>query len=158
MDVVLKWQVYIRNDADLSLDTLVPVAEVVNGMLSAYLGDAVLYLLPILKCEEAQINDKLDALNVRQDHSSTQNIKSSHIPKPGDSIQADDLVCLVSDPDPNYVYIPEEFIGWAGAEDSFYRYGIVSNVVDPQRKLYNVNTAAGTFVEMNVERMSYFER
>ena len=62
------WNVYIKNDADLSQDLLIPLAEVINSILTGLLRDSVLYLLPLLACSESQMHSKLDALNVRVDH------------------------------------------------------------------------------------------
>ena len=62
------WNVYIKNDAELSQDLLIPLAEVINSILTGLLRDSVLYLLPLLACSESQMHNKLDGLNVRVDH------------------------------------------------------------------------------------------
>ncbi len=65
---IVSWNVYIRNESRLGQDLLIPLAEVINTILSGWLHDSVLYLLPILACEESQIQKKLDSFNVRLDH------------------------------------------------------------------------------------------
>jgi len=50
-----QWNIYMRDDAELSQDLLIPLAEIVNSLLTGILCDSVLYLLPVLSCAEDQI-------------------------------------------------------------------------------------------------------
>ena len=152
--VVEAWYIYIHNDAELTLDTLVPVAEVVNDMLSRYLGDAVLYLLPILACKESEISRKLDSLNVREDQTRTRDTRTEHLPKVGEIVQADDQSCLTADA--NYVFPSGDYIGYSTPGDLSYKYGVVNNRVGPAR--YNVLISPGAYAEMDTGRMRYFKR
>ncbi len=68
---IVSWNVYIQNESRLDQDLLIPLAEVINTILSGCLHASVLYLLPILACEESQMQKKLDSLNVRLDHTNS---------------------------------------------------------------------------------------
>ncbi len=79
------WNVYIQNNAQLSQDLLIPLAEVINSILTGLLRDSVLYLLPLLACTEAQMHEKLDSLNVRVDHTQLTG-RAPTLPAPGQSV------------------------------------------------------------------------
>lgn len=76
------WNVFIKNNSDMDQDLLIPLAEVVNTILSGMLRDSVLFLLPILTCSEEKIQSKLDNMNVRLDHSQN-TTKMPTMPSPG---------------------------------------------------------------------------
>ncbi len=82
------WNVYIQNDAALSQDLLIPLAEVINSILAGLLRDSVLYLLPLLACPETQMHDKLDSLNVRVDHTQLTS-RVPTLPPPGQAVPAE---------------------------------------------------------------------
>ena len=63
------WNVYISDTAALSQDVLIKVADIVNKIVNDLLSTSVLYLLPILSCKLTDINSRLNALNIREDHS-----------------------------------------------------------------------------------------
>ena len=97
---VTQWHVYVSSDAELSLDLLVSLTDVINEIMSGLLRHAVLYLLPILRCHsDDEINIKLNSLNVREDHSATQTSgatlrRPSLMPQPGDQVSGSDLNLL----------------------------------------------------------------
>ena len=79
------WNVYIKNDAELSQDLLIPLAEVINSILTGLLRDSVLYLLPLLACTETDMHNKLDSLNVRVDHTQLTS-RVPTLPPPGELV------------------------------------------------------------------------
>ena len=83
-----EWYVYINEDATLDQELLIPLAEKINSILGGILGDSVLYLLPILGCDDDQIQKKLDSLNVRMDHCQTRT-RSPTLPAPGTEVPQD---------------------------------------------------------------------
>ena len=149
-----EWHIYIRDNAELTLDTLVPVAEVISDMLSHYLGDAVLYVLPILTCEETEISEKLDALNVRQDQHNLQITEVTLLPTIGDIIQPPNLIYLHSDN--NYKFQADEDIGWTTQESSLYRYGRVCKKI--RQTCYSVESERGSYNDIDITYMRYFKR
>ncbi|KAK2160900.1 hypothetical protein LSH36_125g03013 [Paralvinella palmiformis] len=64
---ICEWLLYIQKDSSLKHDLLVPLAGVINSILSGMLHDSVLYLLPILSCPEKDVHSKLNSLNIRLD-------------------------------------------------------------------------------------------
>ena len=92
---VAQWHVYVSNNADLSLDLLVPLADVINDIMSGLLRDAVLYLQPIITCPtEDDIGPTLNSLNVREHRTTTGSEQHPLIPRPGDPVSDTHLTSL----------------------------------------------------------------
>ena len=120
------WNVYIRNDAALHHDLLIPLAEVINSILAGILRDSVLYLLPILSCPENQIKTKLDSLNVRLDQSQA-TTRAPTLPTPGSPIHPDHL-SLLSQSD-SVTWSTNDYVAYKESEDGEAMYAVVTDQV-----------------------------
>jgi hypothetical protein len=66
---MFKWHIYMQNDCSLQLELLVPLAEIIDGIVDGRLRKSALYLLPALQCSQEAMPSMLDAHNVIDDHS-----------------------------------------------------------------------------------------
>jgi len=56
--------VYLKHDAEISNNILIPFAEALNSVLGGILRDSALFLLPVLTCLDTDIKECLDRLDV----------------------------------------------------------------------------------------------
>ena len=134
------WKVYIKNGAELNQELLIPVAEVINKILSGMLRNSVLYLLPVLSCDQGQVQAKLNLLNVRLDHSEAATTVSA-MPKLGDMIPENHRKLLKWG---NTNFIEGEYVGFKDPDGKFLYARIQEEVMSPEDdKVYLVNVGHG---------------
>lgn len=109
------WNVYIREDAKLEQDLLIPLADVINSILNGILRDSVLFLLPILACSLDKIDSKLDSLNVRLDQSQATK-RASTLPSPGTPVHPDHQLLLHQDDGKHFMV--DQYVGYRGTPDA----------------------------------------
>ena len=118
-----QWPVYVSNNADLSLDLLVPLADVINEIMSGLLRDAVLYLQPIIACPtEDDIGPTLNNLNVREHRRTPGSERHPLIPRPGDPVSGTHLTSLGPRKRP---FSEGEYVGYEENTGHPVVYGIV---------------------------------
>ena len=128
LDHGAQWHVYVSSDTDLSLDLLVSLADVINDIMSGLLRHAVLYLLPILRCQsDDEINIKLNSLNVRDDNVTTLPLaatlrRPSLMPVPGDRVSESDQKCLKSG---QTRFSVGDYVGYRNDDTQPYLHGII---------------------------------
>ena len=123
---VAKWRVYVSSDADLSLDLLVPLADVINEIMSGLLREAVLYLQPIIACPtEDDIGPTLDNLNVREHRTPTGSGQHPLIPRPGDPISDTHQTSLK--PGNQRPFSMGEYVGYKKHYSHPVVYGVIRN-------------------------------
>ena len=152
------WNIYIRDSAKPTMQTMVSITQVVKDMLGkliGHLGDATIYLLPMLTCKETEIHAQLDGLYIRQDQLAVEltEQQSDPLAVTGEVIQPPDLIRLCKDS--SYVYAAGEYIGYALQGDSTYKYGKVINQISDD--LYNVELSPGDSKELDANMMRYFD-
>ena len=139
------WNVYIKNDATLHHDLLIPLAEVINSILAGILRDSVLYLLPILACSEEQIQRKLDSLNVRLDQSQATS-RSPTMPLPGSQVPSDLFPLLKQT---LATHVVGEFVAYRETEESDFLFAVTVEEVRAgmndaiEERTYLVNLGEG---------------
>ena len=139
------WNVYIKNDATLHHDLLIPLADVINSILAGILRDSVLYLLPILACSEEQIQRKLDSLNVRLDQSQATS-RSPTMPLPGSQVPSDLFPLLKQT---LATHVVGEFVAYRETEESDFLFAVTVEEVragmndDVEERTYLVNLGEG---------------
>lgn len=106
--------VYVKNDAEMGQDLLIPLAEALNSILNGILKDSVLFLLPILGCKEADINVCLNQLNVHSDLSQTV-ARMPTLPAPG-SVVPEELHQFLQDAEPSLLKVGD-FVVVKDADD-----------------------------------------
>lgn len=116
------WNIYMRDDMSFSQELLIPLAEVVNSILSGMLHDSVLYLLPVLSCPEEQIQTKLDHLNIRLDHSSHVAARAPTMPLAGSPVDEEiQPFCSWG----QLEFLPGEYIAYRNDPADLFVYGVV---------------------------------
>lgn len=116
------WNIYMRDDMSFSQELLIPLAEVVNSILSGMLHDSVLYLLPVLSCPEEQIQTKLDHLNIRLDHSSHVAARSPTMPLAGSPVDEEiQPFCSWG----QLEFLPGEYVAYRNDPADSFVYGVV---------------------------------
>ena len=120
---VKKWHVYVSSDADFSLDLLVPLAGVINEIMSGLLRDAILYLQPIMSCQsEDDINTTLNNLNVHEHHATAERERTRLVPRPGDQIPETHIPWLKTG---DRAFDVGEFVGYKKDDSHPVLYGII---------------------------------
>lgn len=105
-----------------SQELLIPLAEVVNSILSGMLHDSVLYLLPVLSCPEEQIQTKLDHLNIRLDHSSHVAARAPTMPLAGSPVDEEiQPFCSWG----QLEFLPGEYVAYRTDPADSFVYGVV---------------------------------
>ena len=123
---IAKWRVYVSSDADLSLDLLVPLADVINELMSGLLRDAVLYLQPIIACPtEDDIGPTLDNLNVREHRAPTGSGQHPLIPRPGDPVSDTHQTSLK--PGNQQPFSMGDYVGYKAHDSLPVVYGVIRN-------------------------------
>ena len=128
---VSQWRIYVSSDAELSLDLLVSVTDVINDIMSGLLRHAVLYLLPILRCQsDDEIDIKLNSLNVREGHaaSSTEHRRFRVMPQPGDTVAESDRDTLR---DGQWVFAVGEYVGYRKDDTGPFLHGVIKQQLMP---------------------------
>ena len=116
----IQWHVYVSSDAELSLDLLVPLADVINEIMSSLLRNAVLYLLPIISCQsEDDINTALNNLNVREHHAT---VGIGRVLQLGDPIPETKMACLMAG---ERDFDVGEYVGYKEDDTEPIVYGII---------------------------------
>ena len=147
--------IYIRSADNLDSHILVSVAKVVNEMVSNFLGDMALYLIPIMQCSENDISRELDRLYIRQDQSSTiTSRRLNPLPILGNEIQPPELIIMQQTG--NYEYTAEEYVAWVAAGCTTYKYGKVIKLVAANQ--YKVEISPGQYTTMTSDKMKFFGR
>ncbi len=141
------WNVFIKNNSQLDQDLLIPLAEVVNTILSGMLRDSVLFLLPILTCPEAQIQSKLDHMNVRLDHSQN-TTKMPTLPSPGTRVP--EMLKQWVEEAAGGIFIAGEYVAYRESEESKPVYAIVTASL--WNDDYASNTPSSYLVEVDREQ------
>ena len=120
---VTQWHVYISSDAELSLDLLVSLTDVINEIMSGLLRDAVLYLQPIISCQsENDINTTLNNLNVREHHATAESGRPRLIPRPGDPVSNTHMPLLKRG---KRAFFEGEYVGYKEDDSYPVLYGII---------------------------------
>ena len=128
LDHGAQWHVYVSSEAELGLDLLVSLADVINDIMSGLLRHAVLYLLPILRCQsDDEINIKLNSLNVRDDNVTTLPLAATLrrpglMPVPGDRVSESDQKCLRSG---HTRFSVGDYVGYRRDDTQPYLHGII---------------------------------
>lgn len=135
------YKVYIKHGAALNQELLIPVAEIINKILSGMLRNSVLYLLPVLSCKAGQVQAKLNQLNVRLDHSEAVTTASA-MPKLGDLIPEHHQKLLKWG---STRFETGEYVGFKESVDGKLFYAqIAEEVMSPEDdKVYLVNVGNG---------------
>ena len=116
----IQWHVYVSSEAELSLDLLVPLADVINEIMSSLLRNAVLYLLPIISCQsEDVINTTLNNLNVREHHAT---VGIGRVLQLGDPIPETNMACLMAG---ERDFDVGEYVGYKEDDTEPIVYGII---------------------------------
>ena len=120
---VTQWHVYVSSDAELSLDLLVSLTDVINEIMSGLLRDAVLYLQPIISCQsENDINTTLNNLNVREHHATAESGRPRLVPRPGDPVSNTHMTLLKGG---KRAFIEGEYVGYKEDDSHPVLYGII---------------------------------
>jgi len=108
--------VYVKNDREMSQDLLIPLAEALNSILNGILRDSVLFLLPVLRCVEEDIDVCLNQLNVHSDLSQAI-VRMPTLPAPG-SVVPDELHPLFHDAEALHLNIGD-FVALQNADGQY---------------------------------------
>ena len=120
------WNIYLRQAASLSQDLQILLAISLNTILGGLLRDSALFLLPLLMCPEADMQARLDAMNVRMDRSSY----AAHVrklPAPGEAIPSlhKQWICAT----PGGDFRQGEFVAFKENSEADFVYAVVEEDV-----------------------------
>ena len=113
------WNIYVRKDASPTQDLLIKLADVINTILKGMLKKSVLYVIPLLTCDEDKIIETLDNFNIWTDHQA-KSAKQSLLPASG-AIVPENVRQMLYQKGPKRLkasYDVGDFVAYEGEESS----------------------------------------
>ena len=155
------WNIYLRQAASLSQDLQILLAGALNTILGGLLRDSALFLLPLLMCPEADMQARLDAMNVRMDRSSCA-ARVRTLPAPGEAIPSlhKQWICAT----PGGDFRQGEFVAFKESSGADFVYAVVEEYItstenDPHAqergKFYRINVGPLRPAECKVHHTLY---
>ena len=120
------WNIYLHQAASLSQDIQILLAGAVNTILGGLLRDSALFLQPLLVCPEADIEARLDAMNIRLDYSSCRACVRT-LPTPGEPVSNVHRQWICASPGGDFQ--KEEFVAFKESSEADFVYAVVEEDV-----------------------------
>ena len=130
------WNIYLHQAASISQDLQILLARDLNTILGGLLRDSALFLLPLLMCPEADMQTRLDAMNIRLDDSSCR----AHVrtlPTAGEPIPNIHRQWICSTPGGNFQQ--GEFVAFKESSEADFVYAVVEEDVTSSAQLCRIN-------------------
>ena len=120
------WNIYLHQAASLSQDIQILLAGAVNTIMGGLLRDSALFLQPLLVCPEADIEARLDAMNIRLDDSSCRACVRT-LPTPGEPVSNVHRQWICASPGGDFQ--KEEFVAFKESSEADFVYAVVEEDV-----------------------------